>query len=154
MDAIITSLLDVDFYKFTMGQLVFHKHPSVAVRYAFVDRSRRPIAKVVPESRLREELDHAATIGLNDSELHYLRGTNEYGDRMFKEDFLDFLRALRLPPYDLRTDGAGGYVIEFAGGRRALPCRVQAKGALADAADKHSPRRLEGVPFRPLTGGL
>ena len=32
---IIQSLLDTDFYKFTMGHWVFKRYPNVPVRYAF-----------------------------------------------------------------------------------------------------------------------
>ena len=36
---IINSLLDNDFYKFTMMQAVLHKHPGVMVKYQFKDRN-------------------------------------------------------------------------------------------------------------------
>ena len=35
------------------------------------------------------------TLEFNNSELHYLRGTNEYSERMFKEDYLEFLRKFK-----------------------------------------------------------
>ena len=50
----------------------------------------------------------------NTGELHYLRGTNEYGDRMFGEDFLQFLKNLQLPPYRLERVG-DSYRLSFAG---------------------------------------
>ncbi len=100
---IISSLLDIDFYKFTMGQIVFHRYADVPVRYSFKNRtSGVHFQDFVSEDDLRRELDHARTLCLNNSELHYLRGTNEYGDRMFAEDYLEFLKNLRLPPYDLK----------------------------------------------------
>lgn len=112
---IITSLLDIDFYKFTMGQLVFHRYPNVPVRYAFKNRTARVrLADFISEDELREELDHARTLRFNNSELHYLRGTNEYGDRMFAEDYLGFLRGLRLPEYHLERTG-GTFSLEFPG---------------------------------------
>lgn len=106
--AIIESLLDLDFYKFTMGQLVFLKYRDVPVTYALTNRTRRVrLAEIVEETELREELDHVRRLRFNHSELHYLRGTNEYGDRMFREEYLGFLRDLRLPPYDLEVvDGS------------------------------------------------
>ena len=36
---IINSLLDVDFYKFAMGQLIFHKYAETPVNYAFKNRT-------------------------------------------------------------------------------------------------------------------
>ena len=79
---IIQSLLDTDFYKFTMGHWVFKRYPNVPVRYAFKNRTARVrLAEYIDEAELRRELDHVRTLRVNPSELHYLRGTNEYGDR-------------------------------------------------------------------------
>ncbi len=115
MAYIIQSLLDADFYKFTMGQLVFHRYPDVPVKYAFKNRTIKvPLARFIKERDLRRELDHVRELRFSDSELHYLRGTNEYSERMFKEDYLDFLRQLKLPPYDLRQVD-GQYELEFSG---------------------------------------
>ncbi|MEK7583977.1 MAG: nicotinate phosphoribosyltransferase [Patescibacteria group bacterium] len=104
---IITSLLDTDFYMFTMGNLIFQRYPDVPVVYGFRNRTKGVrLAEIVNESDLRCELDHVRTLRFNNSELHYLRGTNEYGDRMFPEKYLQFLRELQMPPYELRvTDG-------------------------------------------------
>lgn len=112
---IIQSLLDVDFYKFTMGQLVFLRYRDVPVTYALTNRSREiRLASVVDKGELREELDHARSLRFNNSELHYLRGTNEYGDRMFTEDYLDFLRELTLPDYELE-EVDGSFQLRFRG---------------------------------------
>jgi nicotinate phosphoribosyltransferase len=112
---IIQSLLDTDFYKFTMGHWVFKRYPNVPVRYAFKNRTARVrLAEYIDEAELRRELDHVRTLRVNPSELHYLRGTNEYGDGIFSEDYLQFLKELRLPPYGLEcVDGT--YTLEFSG---------------------------------------
>jgi len=112
---IVHSLLDIDFYKFTMGHWVFKRYPNIPVRYAFKNRTAQVrLADYIDEAALRRELDHVRTLRVNASELHYLRGTNEYGDRIFSEDYLQFLRELRLPPYELaRVDGT--YRLEFPG---------------------------------------
>ena len=112
---IITSLLDADFYKFTMGNVVFQRYPDVFVVYGFKNRTKRVrLAEVVHESDLRCELDHVRSLRFNNSELHYLRGTNEYGDRMFPEQYLQFLKDLRLPPYELRV-ADGTFDLRFPG---------------------------------------
>ncbi len=115
MSGIISSLLDVDFYKFTMGQLVFRKFPDVPVTYGFKNRTMAVnIADYIEEAELRRELDFARTLRFNNSELHFLRGTNEYQERMFGEDYLEFLRNLQLPDY--RLDKVGDtYQLEFPG---------------------------------------
>ncbi len=112
---IIESLLDLDFYKFTMGQLVFLKYRDVPVVYSLVNRTRQVrLAEFIDEGELRQELDHVRSLRLNNSELHYLRGTNEYGDRMFRESYLEFLRELQLPPYDLE-EVDGSFRLQFGG---------------------------------------
>lgn len=105
---IIQSLLYTDFYKFTMGQEVFMNNPNVPVRYEFRCRTKSVrLADHIDIGQLREELDHVKTLRFNKSELHYLRGTNEYQERMFREPYLDFLGNLHLPDYSLEyRDGS------------------------------------------------
>ena len=112
---IVASLLDLDFYKFTMGQLVYLRYRDVPVRYAFTNRTESVrLADYVDEGELREQLEHVRTLAFNNSELHYLRGTNEYGDRMFSEGYLQFLRDLRLPEFELERVGRT-FRLEFPG---------------------------------------
>jgi nicotinate phosphoribosyltransferase len=114
-DAIIKSLMDIDFYKFTMGQLIFKKHGKVVTRFRFTNRTKSVfLTKIIPIEQLREQLNHVRTLRFNNSELHYLRGTNEYQERMFQEDYLQFLKNLQLPEYELWYEG-GDIVLEFPG---------------------------------------
>lgn len=107
--------MDIDFYKFTMGQLVFHRYLDVPVKYSLKVRTAGTVmARRIKEDDLRKELDHAMTLGFNNSELHYLRGTNEYSERMFKEDYLEFLRKFKLPSYRLEW-GDEEFNLEFPG---------------------------------------
>ena len=112
--AIVSSLLDTDFYKFPMGQLIFRSYSNVEVEFGLINRSGAPLARFIREEELRDELDQVRSLRFNNSELHYLRGTNEYGDRMFGEDFLQFLKNLQLPPYRLERVG-DSYRLSFAG---------------------------------------
>ncbi len=101
-EPIIQSLLDMDFYKFTMGQLIFLLHCGVQVKFAFTNRNKTvKLANVIDIGRLREELDHVRTLRFRPSEIHYLRGTNEYTERMFVEPYLQHLVHLAPPPYEL-----------------------------------------------------
>lgn len=112
---IINSLLDSDFYQFSMGQLVFHRHSDVQVGYVLINRKPKiRLADVISEQDLRRELDHVLTLQANNSELHYLRGTNEYGERMFREDYLEFFSGIRLPPYSLKVSD-GQFDLRFEG---------------------------------------
>lgn len=112
---IIRSLLEADFYKFTMGCLVWKLHPNVQVHYKFRNRTRSvPMADVISKGELREQLNAMRELRINKTEEHYLRGIDEYRDRMFPEGYLKFLLGLRLPPYELRVVD-GQFEIEFAG---------------------------------------
>jgi len=114
-EPIIQSLLDVDFYKFTMGHLIFWKHGKVWTRFRFTNRTKSvSLTKIISIQQLTEQLDHVRTLRFTNSELHYLRGTNEYQERMFKEEYLQFLRTLQLPEYELRYEG-DDIILEFPG---------------------------------------
>ena len=112
---IVRSRLEPDFYKFTMGQLIWRKYRAVETTFSFKNRTAKArLGRILDVGELREQLDHARSLMFTNSELHYLRGTNEYQDRMFDERYLEFLRALRLPDYDLETRG-DDLVLEFSG---------------------------------------
>ena len=87
---VITSLLEQDFYKFTMGQMVLHQLPTVNVKAEFRLRTRG--VDLVPYiGRINEELDHLCTLRFTDDEIAYLRGI-----RFLAGDFCDYLRRLWL----------------------------------------------------------
>ncbi len=114
-EPIIQSLLDIDFYKFTMGQLIFMKHPDVPVLFSSKNRTKGVnLREHIDMGELREQLEHVRSLSFSNSDLHYLRGTNEYGERMFKEPYLDFLRKLRMPSFDLRINNTD-FRVDFPG---------------------------------------
>jgi nicotinate phosphoribosyltransferase len=80
---IVRSRLEPDFYKFTMGQVIWRSYRDVPVTFSFRNRTpQAALGRVLDLGELREQLDHARTLAFTNSELHYLRGTNEYQDRM------------------------------------------------------------------------
>ncbi|OGG43799.1 MAG: nicotinate phosphoribosyltransferase [Candidatus Handelsmanbacteria bacterium RIFCSPLOWO2_12_FULL_64_10] len=112
---IVESLLDTDFYKFTMGQVAYLRYPDVTARYAFKNRTQKArLAEVVDEAALRRELDHARTLRFTEEELRYLRGVRVAGGPVFREAYVAFLKGLRLPEYHLERIG-GAYRLEFPG---------------------------------------
>jgi len=112
---IVKSLLDIDFYKFTMGQVIYKRYPDIPVKFAFKNRTKKVrLANHIDEENLRRELDNARSLRFNKSELHYLRGTNEYNERMFDEPYLQFLGDLELPPYKLEVSD-DDFRLEFEG---------------------------------------
>jgi nicotinate phosphoribosyltransferase len=112
---IVRSRLEPDFYKFTMGQLIWRKYRDVQVTFALKNRTAKArLGEVVDIGELREQFDHARALMFSNSDLHYLRGTNEYQQRMFDESYLEFLRALRLPDYSIERRG-GDLEVVFTG---------------------------------------
>ena len=98
----VASLLDVDFYKFTMGQFVFRRHREVRVRYRLLCRTPNVrLADLVPEDVLRDVLDSIRELSFTPAEIAYLHGLEPRG--LFGVDYLDFLGQLRLPPVELEV---------------------------------------------------
>lgn len=112
---IIHSLLDVDFYKDTMGQMIFHRHPKVPVKFVFTNRNRSVrLAECIDMGRLRENLEHLRTLRFTRQELHFLMGTFEYGQPMFALDYIEFLQRFRLPEFHIGVRD-GQLELEFYG---------------------------------------
>ena len=90
MQAVISSLLETDLYKFTMWQAMLHRHPETHAEYTFVCRNEPafPLAELADE--VSRELDHLCSLSFTTDELSYLRGL-----RYMKSDFVDFLRIFR-----------------------------------------------------------
>src|SRR5687768_11541191 len=104
---IVRSRLEPDFYKFTMGQLIWRKYRDVEVTFSFKNRTPKArIGEIIELGELREQLDHARSLMFANSELLYLRSINQYQHRMFDEEYLEFLRNLRLPDYRLVSNGS------------------------------------------------
>ncbi|MAU47557.1 MAG: nicotinate phosphoribosyltransferase [Yangia sp.] len=116
IDPIVRSLIDTDFYKLLMCQSVFHNRRDVKVTFSLINRSRHvPLAKLIDEGELREQLDHIRSLSLTRGESTWLRGNTFYGKRqMFRSDFMEWFENLRLPPYFLERVG-DQYELTFEG---------------------------------------
>ncbi|MDO5612430.1 MAG: nicotinate phosphoribosyltransferase [Paracoccus sp. (in: a-proteobacteria)] len=116
IDPIVRSLIDTDFYKLLMCQSVFRNRPDTQVTFSLINRSRDvPLARLIDEGELREQLDHVRSLSLTRGESTWLRGNTFYGKRqMFRPDFMEFLENLRLPPYHLERKG-DQYELTFEG---------------------------------------
>ncbi|MBB95988.1 MAG: nicotinate phosphoribosyltransferase [Rhodobacteraceae bacterium] len=116
IDPIVRSLIDTDFYKLLMCQSVFRNRPDTRVTFSLINRSASvPLAKLIDEGELREQLDHIRSLSLSRGESTWLRGNTFYGKRqMFRPDFMEWFEALRLPPYELVRKG-DQYELTFEG---------------------------------------
>ena len=116
IDPIVRSLIDTDFYKLLMCQSVFRNKPKTQVTFSLINRSKHiPLADLIDEGELREQLDHIRSLSLSRGESTWLRGNTFYGKRqMFRPDFMEWFEGLRLPPYHLERKG-DQYELTFEG---------------------------------------
>ena len=107
IDPIVRSVLDTDFYKLLMTQSILRHHPRTRVTFGLINRSADvPLARLIEEGALREQLDHIRSLRLSRGESTWLRGASFYGKRaMFTPEFIDWLEAFRFPDYHLERRG-------------------------------------------------
>ncbi|MFW2589631.1 nicotinate phosphoribosyltransferase [Sagittula sp. SSi028] len=116
IDPIVRSLIDTDFYKLLMCQSVFRNKRDTQVTFSLINRSSSvPLAKLIDEGELREQLDHVRSLSLTRGESTWLRGNTFYGKRqMFRPDFMEWFENMRLPAYHLERVG-DQYELTFEG---------------------------------------
>jgi nicotinate phosphoribosyltransferase len=92
---IITSLLDIDYYKLTMLRFIFRYFRDIPVAFSFTNRTVGTfLADTVDEDELRAELRHVETLRFTKTEIEYLAKESHFND----DEFLAFLAELSLPP--------------------------------------------------------
>ena len=121
MDPIVRTLLDTDFYKFLMGQMIWQRHLAVDAGFALSNRTRSVrLAELIDLAELRDQLDHVRGLRFQANELVWLRGQTFYGQEgMFSPAYIEFLRDLRLPEYRIYRDESSGQIVFETHGRWA-----------------------------------
>ncbi len=116
IDPIVRSLLDTDFYKLLMLQTVYRRHADVQVKFSLINRSVTvPLASLIDEAEVRQQLDHIRGLRLTRGESTWLRGNTFYGKRwMFGPDFMAWLEGFQMPEYRLERKG-DQYELTFEG---------------------------------------
>ena len=120
LDPIVRSLLDTDFYKLLMLQMIREFYPAQQVTFSVINRTKHVrLAEIIDEGELRAQLDHARSIRFSKKELIWLAGNTFYGKtQMFSPDFINWLANFRLPdPADGRRQAGPGRFV----GRELLP---------------------------------
>ena len=117
LDPIVRSLLDNDFYKFMMGQFIFERYPLHQIQFGLKNRTKGiNLGKLIDEQELRDQLDYVRTLRFTPRELIWLQGATFYGqEQIFKPAYIDFLRRLKLPEYELSRNDDGDFVLTFLG---------------------------------------
>jgi len=103
----IHSLLDTDFYKLTMMQVVLHQYASAWVRYTFKWRNWNKMHLAIPlqdfKSKVDEHIDRLCELQFTEEEVGYLASI-----RFFKPDFIEYLRLFQLNRNYINTHIDGG----------------------------------------------
>ncbi len=100
---ILTSILDNDFYKFTMQQGVIRLFPYARARYEFINRGNHEFPPGFADT-LRKAVNDMEALRLTPDEKRFLSVTSPYLDPVY----LDFLEGYRYHPEEviIRQDGA------------------------------------------------
>ncbi len=116
IDPVLRTLLDTDFYKLLMLQMIWKLHRHRRVTFQLINRSTEVrLAEIVEERELIDQLDHARTLRFAKNELIWLAGNTFYGTKqIFQPDFMEWLAGFHLPSYEL-TKVDGQYELRFEG---------------------------------------
>lgn len=96
------SILDNDFYKFTMQHAVIKLFPYAKARYQFINRGKHEFPENF-SNRLREAINEMANLKLTKQEKEFLRETCPYLD----PTYLDFLQGYRYDPTEVVIEQNG-----------------------------------------------
>ncbi len=112
MDPIITSLLETDAYKFSMGQAIYHQFSDYKTTWSF--KCRNADVHFTPEmiEEIKRQIRLYCDLRFKEDELEYLNNI-----RWIKGSYVDFLRLWK-PRYDdftFGTDAPCGLTIETRG---------------------------------------
>ncbi len=112
MKRIIKSLLDIDRYKLTMAQFVFFFYKNAEVEYAFTNRTKNEkaqkiLVQLIPA--IIREINKVKDLRLSFSEMMHLKN-----EKIFKDEFLEFLSTMQLPPVDVHEEN-GALAIKIKG---------------------------------------
>lgn len=116
LDPIVRSLLDTDFYKLLMLQMIWGLYGDVDTNFALINRTKSVrLTDEIDEDELRAQLDHARTIRLSKKEMIWLAGNSFAGRKqIFEPEFLAWLSGFQLPEYELSKKD-GQYELNFYG---------------------------------------
>ncbi|WP_185864757.1 nicotinate phosphoribosyltransferase [Blattabacterium cuenoti] len=103
--SIISSILDNDFYKFTMQNAVIKLFPSVKTRYELINRGNHFFPKNFANS-IRENIDKMSNLKLSNEEKIYLKKYCTCLD----SSYIDFLEKYRYNPKEVFISQKGGNI--------------------------------------------
>jgi len=112
LDRIITSLLETDMYKFSMGQAIYHQYPSYKTTWTFRCRNKDVHFTSEMIREIKDQLMAYCELRFTEEELAYLDSI-----KWIKGSYIDFLRLWqpRFEDFEITTDAECGLSIETRG---------------------------------------
>ena len=112
MKQIITSLLETDLYKFSMGQAIYHQFPGYTTTWTFKCRNKDVHFTAEMVEEIRDQIRRYCELRFTEEELAYLGQI-----RWFKQSYVDFLRLWhpRFEDFTINDDSQCGLAIETNG---------------------------------------
>lgn len=109
---IITSLLETDMYKFSMGQAIYHQFSDYKTTWSFKCRNKDVQFTSEMVEEIRAQIQAYCKLRFTEDELQYLDNI-----KWIKGSYVDFLRlwSPRYEDFTITTDGECGISIEVAG---------------------------------------
>jgi nicotinate phosphoribosyltransferase len=109
---IISSLLETDLYKFSMGQAIFHQYSDYKTTWTFKCRNKDVHFTEEMVQEIKEQIENYCTLSFKEDELDYLDTI-----KWFKGSYIDFLRLWkpRFEDFEITTDAECGLSIETKG---------------------------------------
>ena len=112
LNPIISSLLETDLYKFSMGQAIYHQFPSYMTTWTFKCRNKDVFFTSEMVEEIKEQLRAYCQLHFTEDELAYLGKI-----KWLKPSYINFLRLWqpRFEDFTITTDAACGLTIETDG---------------------------------------
>ncbi len=112
MEQIITSLLENDLYKFSMGQAIYHQFPGYKTTWDF--KCRNKDVRFTPEmvEEIKRQIGLFCGLHFTEEELAYLDGI-----KWLKGSYIDYLRLWhpRYEDFQITQDAECGLAVEISG---------------------------------------
>ncbi|MBP3204875.1 MAG: nicotinate phosphoribosyltransferase [Lachnospiraceae bacterium] len=112
MERMVTSLLETDLYKFSMGQAIYHQFPSYTATWSFKCRNEDVHFTEEMVEEIKNQIRLYCELKFTEEELAYLSTIT-----WLKSSYIDFLRLWhpRYEDYTIGTDAECGLTIETSG---------------------------------------
>ncbi|MCR4924249.1 MAG: nicotinate phosphoribosyltransferase [Lachnospiraceae bacterium] len=112
LDPIITSLLETDMYKFSMGQAIYHQFPDYKTTWSFKCRNNDVQFSKEMVQEIKDQINHFCQLRFKEEELQYLDTI-----KWIKGSYIDFLRLwhARYEDFEISDNAECGLSIETKG---------------------------------------